>query len=76
VEWLWKYLKDGSKPSGNKNSLMPGTLYSDALACGFKCSTVRRAAQILNVRKEKIEKRWYWSLPTEAGNAMRQKQTL
>jgi len=74
VEWLREYLKDGPKPAGNKNNPMSGTLYGDAIASGFKCSTVWRAAQILNVRKEKLENRWYWALPTE--NGPRSKQTL
>ncbi len=63
----------GAKPSGNRNDPQPGTVFSDALAAGFKQTTIWRAADELGVRKEKeaFSKRWMWSLPdfgeTESG---------
>ena len=65
VEWLFEYLKDGPRPSGNKNDLQPETVFGDAKECGFKCNTIWRAAETLNVckRQEPFSKRWMWELP-------------
>ena len=66
VEWLREYLKGGPKPIGNRNGpSIPGTLFGDAFLHGLKCGTVWDAASKIGVRKERIDKRWYWSLPTE-----------
>ena len=65
VEWLFEYLKDGPKPSGNKNDPTPGTVFGDAKEQGFKCNTIWRAAEELGIckRQEQFSKRWMWSLP-------------
>jgi len=65
VEWLLEYLKEGGKPSGNKNDPKPETIFGDAVADGIKCSTVWLAAEELGVRKykEQFSKRWMWELP-------------
>ena len=66
VKWLGDYLK-GPKPAGNRHAkkLESRTVFGDAGLAGFKSGTIWNAAQVLGVRKEKIGKRWYWSLPTE-----------
>ena len=69
MKWLKEYLQDGPKPSGNKNATVPQGMFGDALTAGFKYATVSRAAKILGVRKEKIDRRWYWSLPTKKSDA-------
>ena len=69
MKWLKEYLQDGPKPSGNKNAIVPEGMFGDALIAGVKYATVRRAATILGVYKEKIDRRWYWSLPAETGGA-------
>ena len=63
-EWLREYLKDGPKQAGNKKAPKPGTLYGDAVAAGFKCNTIWRAAKKIGVRKqqEQLSKRWMWEL--------------
>jgi len=64
LNWLKEYLVDGPKPAGNKNRPMPGTIFGDAIANGFKTNTVWRAAQKLGVHKHKGESRhWFWALP-------------
>ena len=74
-DWLREYLKDGAKPSGNKNKPEPGTIFGDAVAAGLKCGTVWDAADRIGVYKEKeaFSKRWMWSLPdfgeTETGES-------
>ena len=65
VKWLMEYLKDGPKPVGNKNNPESGTVFGDADVAGFKCSTIWRSSKILGTQKKKIDRRWYWSLPTE-----------
>jgi hypothetical protein len=66
-DWLREYLKDGAKPSGNKSSPEPETIFGDSLAAGFKCTTIWNAANTLGIHKEKeaFSKRWLWSLPKE-----------
>jgi len=64
-DWLREYLKDGAKPSGNRDNPEPGTVFADAAEAGFSKSTLWRAADALGVVKEKetFSKRWMWSLP-------------
>ena len=75
-DWLREYLKDGPKPSGNKNNPAPDTVFGDAIANGLKRGTVWDAADRIGVYKEKeaISRRWLWSLPgtgeTEIGEAV------
>ena len=69
VEWLKEYLKDGPKPSGNKNAAVPEGMFGDARTAGFTYATINRAATTLGVHKEKIDRRYYWSLPAETSVA-------
>lgn len=67
IEWLKEYLQDGPKPAGNINATRPEGILGDAITAGHKPSTVRRAAKILGVLKEKVDGRWLWSLPEKEG---------
>ena len=72
-EWLMEYLQDGEKPSGNRNKPEPGTVFGDAVACGFKCPTIFRAAEELGIhrRQEEFSKRWLWSLDEADGRSQK-----
>ena len=69
TDWLYEYLKEGPKPSGNKNNPVRNTIFGDAEAHGLTCCTVWNAARRIGIRKEKIDRCWYWSLPTETSDA-------
>ena len=66
--WLREYLKDGPKPSGNRDNPEADTVFGDAFAAGFSKTTLWRAADALEIVKEKdtLFKRWMWSLPKES----------
>lgn len=63
VRWLRQYLRDGPKPCGDRFKPKIGTVYGDGILRDIAGMTVRRAAEELKVRREKIGRCWYWSLP-------------
>lgn len=63
VHWLWHYLKDGPKPCGHRRHHRPGTVYGDGVQAGHAGMTVRTASDELKVKRKKVGKLWYWSLP-------------
>ena len=64
IDWLFEYLKDGPKPSGNNKEPKPGTVFGDAVENGFKCNTIWRVADEIGIHKhrEPLSKQWMWSL--------------
>lgn len=63
VRWLWRYLKNGPKPCGNRIHPKPNTVHGDGVQAGHAGMTIRNASDKLKVRKKKVDNRWHWSLP-------------